>query len=204
MWPVILASAVCLGIFFAPGWLHETAPGLLRGLGEIWGWMAAALAASVVVALLIRRRVQVGPRLTRRPWRRAVVYWKRMPAGPVLFAALCAFVNLASRTAILPVLLLTLPDPPPLGPALIGSFALLYSQILLPTPAGVGVVDLGLLAGAAGGVGDSGFGILAWWRFYTTIVGGLIGAWFAWRDFGWAALRAGFKGKGKEARSQKV
>jgi hypothetical protein len=87
---------------------------------------------------------------------------------------------------------------------LIGSFALLYSQILLPTPAGVGVVDLGLLAGAAGGVGDSGFGILAWWRFYTTIVGGLIGAWFAWRDFGWAALRAGFKGKGKEARSQKV
>jgi uncharacterized membrane protein YbhN (UPF0104 family) len=201
MWPVIVASALCLGILFAPGWLQQTAPGLLRGLGEIWGWMAAALAASVGVAFLVYRRVQVAPRLTRRPWRRAVVYWKRMPAGPVLCAALCAFVNLASRTAILPVLLMTLPDPPPFGPALLGSFVLLYSQILLPTPAGVGVVDLGLLAGAAGGVGEGGFGILGWWRFYTTIVGVLLGAGFAFHDFGWRTLKVVFKGKGKEARS---
>jgi uncharacterized membrane protein YbhN (UPF0104 family) len=196
MWPVIILCALSLGILFAPGWVAETAPGLIRGLGELWGWMALALALSLGVALLVGRRVRVAPRLTRRPWRRAVVYWKRMPAGPLLVAALAAFVNLASRTAILPVLLSTLPDPPPLGPAFLGSFALLYSQLLLPTPAGLGVVDLGLLAGAAGGVGDGGGGILAWWRFYTTVLGALVGAGFALHDFGWRSLARSFRRAG--------
>ncbi|MBW8771680.1 MAG: flippase-like domain-containing protein [Gemmatimonadetes bacterium] len=189
MWPVIIVSALVLGILFAPGWLDATAPGLLRGLLANWGWLAIAGVVSLGIVLVVRRRVHIAPRVTRRPWRRAMVYWRRMPAAPVALAALFAFFNLASRTAILPVLLATLPDPPRFGPALLGSFALLYSQLLLPTPSGVGVVDLGLLAGAAGGVGDDGLGILAWWRFYTTIVGVVVGAWFAVRDFGWGALR---------------
>jgi hypothetical protein len=38
------------------------------------------------------------------------------------------------------VLALTLPDPPPMGPLALGSFALLYSQLVLPTPSGAGAV----------------------------------------------------------------
>ena len=47
-----------------------------------------------------------------------------------------SFLNLATRVAILPVLALTLPNPPALGPLAVGSFALLYSQLVLPTPPG--------------------------------------------------------------------
>jgi len=197
MWPVIIASALVLGLLFAPGWLEGAAPGLLRGLLANWGWLAVAVVSSLGIALIVRRRVHVAPRVTRRPWRRAAVYWRRMPAGPVALSALFAFLNLASRTAILPVLLATLPDPPHFGPAILGSFALLYSQLVLPTPSGAGVVDLGLLAGAAGEVGDWGIGILAWWRFYTTVIGVLLGAGSALHDFGWAAIRDAVKGKGK-------
>ena len=71
----------------------------------------------------------------------------------------------ASRS--LPVLVLTLPSPPPLGPMIFGSFALLYSQMVLPTPSGAGVVELGFLGGAAGQLGEGQGWILLAWRFYT-------------------------------------
>jgi uncharacterized membrane protein YbhN (UPF0104 family) len=124
-----------------------------------------------------------------------------LPVRTLSAAGLLGLVNVAARTATLPVLLMTLPEPPPLGPAILGSFALLYSQLALPTPSGAGVVDIGLLAGAAGSTGGSGVAILLWWRFYTTFAGVGIGAWFAVRTFGWGALTAMFKrkGKGKEA-----
>ena len=58
-----------------------------------------------------------------------------------------SFVNLATRVAILPVLALTLPNPPALALLIVGSFALLYGQLILPTPAGAGAVELGFLGG---------------------------------------------------------
>lgn len=195
-WPVIILSAAAIAFWFAPGWLDNTAPALLEGLAELWGWLALAGAVSLLLWIVVRRAVRFTPRLTRRPWRRVRVYWRRMPPGPLVVAAVCAFVNLAARTAILPVLMATLPDPPPLGPAVLGSFALLYSQLALPTPSGAGVVDVGLLAGAAGGLGGSGVELLLWWRFYTTFVGVILGGWLAVREFGWGALRSAFKGKG--------
>ena len=71
-----------------------------------------------------------------------------------------SFINLATRVAILPVLALTLADPPAMGPLAVGSFALLYSQLVLPTPSGAGAVELGFLGGAAGDLG-SGRGLAA-------------------------------------------
>lgn len=197
MWPVILGSAVCLGLAFAPGWIDHAAPQLLAGLTRTWGWVVLLGGASALVWLAVRRRVHLTPRLTRRPWRRVLVYGRRMPKRTLLASSALGLVNLAARTAILPVLMATLPEPPHFGPAILGSFALLYSQLILPTPSGAGVVDLGLLAGAAGEVGDGGIGILAWWRFYTTVIGVLLGAGSALHDFGWAAIRDAVKGKGK-------
>jgi len=72
---------------------------------------------------------------------------------------------------------------------MVGSFALLYSQLLLPTPSGAGAVELGFLGGAAGDLGsDQGWLLLAW-RFYTNGLGVLLGVWLAARIYGWPALR---------------
>ena len=82
-----------------------------------------------------------------------------------------SFINLATRVAILPVLALTLPIPPAMGPLAVGSFALLYSQLVLPTPSGAGAVELGFLGGAAGDLGSGEGWLLLAWRFYTNGVG---------------------------------
>jgi uncharacterized membrane protein YbhN (UPF0104 family) len=189
MWPVTLVAAAAVAILFAPGWLEHSAPVLFAGIGRLWGWLLLAAGVSVALWLVVRRSVHVAPRMTRRPWRRARVYWRRMPPGPLAASAILSFVNLATRTAILPVLMLALPEPPPLGPAILGSFALLYSQLVLPTPSGAGVVDLGLLAGAAGEVPAGEVELLVWWRFYTTGIGIILGGWAAVRTFGWEGIR---------------
>jgi uncharacterized membrane protein YbhN (UPF0104 family) len=112
-----------------------------------------------------------------------------MPRGPLLASIPLSLINLATRVAILPVLALTLPSPPPIGPLAVGSFALLYSQLILPTPSGAGAVELGFLGGAAGDLGaDEGWLLLAW-RVYTNGIGVLLGVVLAARVYGWPALR---------------
>ena len=98
-------------------------------------------------------------------------------------------INLVTRVAILPVLALTLPDPPAMGPLAVGSFALLYSQLVLPTPSGAGAVELGFLGGAAGDLGSGEGWLLLAWRFYTNGVGVILGVILAVRIYGWPALR---------------
>jgi hypothetical protein len=91
--------------------------------------------------------------------------------------------------AVLPVLALTLTSPPAMGPMAVGSFALLYSQMILPTPSGAGPVELGFLGGAAGDLGSEQAWLLVAWRFYTSGVGVLLGVLIAARIYGWPALR---------------
>jgi uncharacterized membrane protein YbhN (UPF0104 family) len=116
-----------------------------------------------------------------------------MPRWPLVASVPMTFVNVVSRVAILPVLALTLPSPPPLGPLTLGSFALLYSQLILPTPSGAGAVELGFLGGAAGDLGDGQGWLLVAWRFYSNGVGVLLGAWLAVQLYGWPALRRGIR-----------
>ena len=139
-----------------------------------------------------RRRVtSPASRQVRRPIRRVLVYWRRMPTGILLATIPFSFLNLATRVAILPVLVLTLPSPPPLGPVAVGSFALLYSQLLLPTPSGAGAVELGFLSGAAGGdLGRREGLLLLAWRIYTNGLGIVMGVGLAAHAYGWPALRA--------------
>jgi uncharacterized membrane protein YbhN (UPF0104 family) len=86
------------------------------------------------------------------------------------------------------VLALSLASPPPFDLLTFGSFTLLYSQMVLPTPAGAGVVELGFMGGAAGEFQNNGWLLLAW-RFYTTGLSVLLGVWFAAKFYGWPALR---------------
>ena len=108
---------------------------------------------------------------------------------PLVASLPLSFLNVATRTAILPVLALTLPSPPEMGPMFLGSFALLYSQLVLPTPSGAGAVELGFLGGAAGDLGERAGWLLLAWRFYTNGVGVLLGVGFAAHTYGWPALR---------------
>jgi uncharacterized membrane protein YbhN (UPF0104 family) len=189
-WPVIIVAAGWLAWRYAPEWWDEAGPRLSAAAESAWPWVLAV----VVLSLLAWRSAKLkvtspAARQLRRPVRRAMVYWRRMPRWPLVASVPMSFINLATRVAILPVLALTLPSPPPIGPLAVGSFALLYSQLILPTPSGAGAVELGFLGGAAGDLGaDEGWLLLAW-RFYTNGVGVLLGVVLAARIYGWPALR---------------
>lgn len=189
-WPVVIAAVGWLIWMYAPNWWAVAGPNLIAAARRGWPLVAAVLVVSLVAWLVVRRVVAAGPRQLRRPVARVRVYWRRTPIWPLVVSVPLSLLEMASRVAILPVLALTLPDPPAIGPLAIGSVALLYSQLLLPTPSGAGAVELGFLGGAAGDLGTAGGWLLLAWRFYTNGVGVIVGIWLAVRIYGWPALRA--------------
>jgi len=188
-WPVILVAAGWLVWRYAPAWWLVAGPRLTAAAESAWPWVVVVAILSVLAWRAARRVTSPAARQLRRPIRRALVYWRRMPRWPLVASIPLSFVNLATRVAILPVLTLALPAPPALGPLALGSFALLYSQLVLPTPSGAGAVELGFLGGAAGDLGDGEGWLLLAWRFYTNGVGVLLGVALAVRIYGWPALR---------------
>ncbi|MGB7211393.1 MAG: lysylphosphatidylglycerol synthase transmembrane domain-containing protein [Gemmatimonadales bacterium] len=193
-WPMIIAGGAFLVWRYAPEWWETAAPGIARHMHGMWPWFVAVGIVSILIWWLARRWIKVSaPDRLQRSWQRVLVYWRRMPRWPIVLSQPLSFVNVAARTAILPVLALTLPSPPPMGPLFLGSFALLYSQMVLPTPSGAGAVELGFLAGAAGSLGSEGAELLFWWRVYTSVVGVVLGLGLAARIYGWAAFRAWFR-----------
>jgi uncharacterized membrane protein YbhN (UPF0104 family) len=187
-WPVIIVAAGWLVWQYAPAWWTLAGPRLEAAARAAWPWVLVVVVASIV-AWRAARRVTSPVKHLRRPIRRALVYWRRMPRWPLIASIPMSFLNLATRVAILPVLALTLPVPPELGPLMVGSFALLYSQLILPTPSGAGAVELGFLGGAAGDLGENEGKLLFAWRLYTNGVGVILGVILAARIYGWAALR---------------
>lgn len=188
-WPVILIAAAWLAWEYAPAWWISAGPRLGAAAKDAWPWVVLVVVVSAIAWRLAQRVASPVARHLRRPVRRAMVYWRRMPRWPLVASIPLSLVNLVTRVAILPVLALTLTDPPAMGPMLLGSFALLYSQLVLPTPSGAGAVELGFLGGAAGDLGESQGWLLLAWRFYTNGVGVLLGVWLAAKIYGWPALR---------------
>lgn len=185
-WPVITGAAVLLAALYAPTWFATALPHFRHAAAGAWPWLVAVLGATVL-AWIGGRRLMRHSRFSRlsRPVKRVRVYWRRMPHWPVVASVPMTALNLVSRTGILVVLALAQPSGMALGPLFLGSFILLYAQLILPTPSGAGVVDLGLLGGAAGELGGM---TLFWWRFYSTGVGLLLG--------GLVLLRAQFVERG--------
>jgi uncharacterized protein (TIRG00374 family) len=192
---VLIAVAAWLIWEYAPAWWVTAGPSLQAGASKAWPWIVLVLIAGVVLWRYTQRAVSPTTRRLRRPMRRVLVYLRRMPRWPLVASLPLSVIPIATRIAILPVLVLTLPSPPPLGPAIFGSFALLYSQMVLPTPSGAGVVELGFLGGAAGELGDGQGWILLAWRFYTNGVGVLLGVWLALSIYGWPVLRKVLRGR---------
>jgi uncharacterized membrane protein YbhN (UPF0104 family) len=188
-WPVLIVAGVWLAWRYAPDWWSSAGPHLLAAGERAWPWVALVAVVSVILWIYARRVTSPVSRQLRRPVRRALVYWRRMPTWPLVASIPLSFVNVAARVAILPVLALTLPEPPALGLITVGSFALLYSQLILPTPSGAGAVELGFLGGAAGDLGGHEGWLLLVWRIYTNGIGVLLGVWLAAHIYGWPALR---------------
>ncbi|MEO8029317.1 MAG: lysylphosphatidylglycerol synthase transmembrane domain-containing protein [Gemmatimonadota bacterium] len=188
-WPIVVGFGIWLGWRYAPEWWALAGPALTRSARRSVEWMVVIGLLTLAAWILVRRRFPRHQSRLRRSARRVMVYWRRTPSWSVLASFPCTAINVVARVAVLPVLVLTMPDHPPLGPVLLGSFALLYSQLILPTPSGVGAVELGFLAGAAGDLGDDAGRLLLAWRFYTSGVGVLLGAALAVRYYGWEKVR---------------
>ena len=94
---------------------------------------------------------------------------------------------------------MTLPHPPPMGPLAFASYALIFAQLLLPTPSGAGVVELGFLGGAVGNLGAGYKTLLVLWRFYTTVLLIALGTAFGLWRYGPHAVRAIVKGRATPA-----
>ncbi|HWN19079.1 MAG TPA: lysylphosphatidylglycerol synthase transmembrane domain-containing protein [Gemmatimonadales bacterium] len=192
---VLIAVASWLIWRYAPAWWATAGPGLRNSASNAWPWIVLAMVVGILLWRYTQRAVSPATRRLRRPLRRVLVYLRRMPRWPLVASLPLSVIPMATRIAILPVLVLTLPSPPPMGPVVFGSFALLYSQMVLPTPSGAGVVELGFLGGAAGPLGEGQGWILLAWRFYTNGLGMLVGVWLALSIYGWPVLRRVLRGK---------
>lgn len=188
--PVTTAAAGWLALIYAPRWWHNASPMLATTIHHAWPVIVALLVAGIVGWFFLRRAMPKTSHLVRRNTRRAWAYARRMPAWPLLVSVPLTLLGLGARVAILPVLAMTLPFPPPMGPLTFGSFALLYAQILVPTPSGAGVIDLGFVGGAVGNLGDHHRHLLLIWRVYTTAAVVGIGVIVALKAYGVAAVSA--------------
>ncbi|MDQ2929293.1 MAG: flippase-like domain-containing protein [Gemmatimonadota bacterium] len=188
--PVTGAAAGWLALIYAPRWWHSASPLLAATVHRTWPVIVVLVVVGIIGLIVLRRAMPKMSHTVRRNTRRAWAYARRMPAWPLLASVPLTLLGLAARVAILPVLALTLPFPPPMGPLAFGSFALLYAQILVPTPSGAGLIDIGFVGGAVGNLGDHHKQLLLIWRFYTlwAVVG--IGAIVAVRAYGTVAVAA--------------
>jgi uncharacterized membrane protein YbhN (UPF0104 family) len=146
-------------------------------------WLGGAAVLAVVGAVGARWYQRRHPGALRQSARRAVESVRALPAGSVAAATATTAVCVALRVAVLPVLCAPYHARSALGAVILGSFGLVYGQMLLPTPAGAGGVDLGFVAGFAGSLtGPQVAGLLLAWRAYTTGFDLLLGAGL----FGWS------------------
>lgn len=186
-YPLVALVGVWLAWSYAPTWWAQVQPMVADALAAAWPWVIGIVIATglaVYLGLRWRRSFDAAPDAPRLRTLLAAT-----PFLPLFLGAVVSLFNVLARTAVLPLLALTLVDHPPFGVLLFGSFALLYSQLILPTPAGVGAVDLGFLAGVAGNLGPQAPGLLLAWRVYTVGIGAAVGVLLAIRAIGWPALR---------------
>lgn len=182
-WVLLALAAVLLGVAFA----DTAAAGVARLVPLATGPTARVLIAAVLalalvsaaLALWYRRRHPLPLPGGSASWAASLAGTWRHARGlggrTVMLAAALTTLSMAARTAILPVLAAGLPGLDPRA-VILGSFALLYGQLALPTPAGAGAVELGFVGGFAESMSPRALAaLLLAWRLYTLILGAALG-----------------------------
>ncbi len=178
-WPTLLAMGAILLVVAAPEWLASTGPLLAERVAASKSTLVLLGTVMVIAGIAasgLRRRIAaaIGGRIAE-----YVIPWRGMRRRALVMSVVLSAVNVAARTALLPVLAMGLTSPPPPEVVWLGSFALVYGQLIFPTPAGVGAVEFGLTGGAAGDLG-SDLGVLLAWRWWATLLPALLGLMVAW------------------------
>src|SRR5882672_1451013 len=176
-WVLLAVATVILGLAFA-----DTGAAGARHLVTLATGPKARLLVALVLALAIasagaarwyRRRMPAGALGSLAgAWQRA----RRLGWPSVTLAAALTALSMALRIAILPVLVAGQPGFAA-GAVVLGSFTLLFGQLVLPTPAGAGAVELGFVGGFAGTMSTAALAtLLVAWRVYTLILPAGLGA----------------------------
>jgi len=183
----IVAVGVALVFGLAPEWWDQVGPafmGRLRGALPVVIGIILAVAAGV---RLLRRRPDTHVS-GRTPWRDRVRellrLWADIPPATLAGIALLSMVTVSARTLLLPVLALGVPDHAGFGVLWVGSYMMVYSQLVLPLPAGAGAVDLAFLGGVAGDPGANAAALLIAWRGYSLGIATVAGTALAVHRFG--------------------
>ncbi len=175
-----------------PAWWSSIGPALYRAAVHVPVWGVALLALAITLSFpLVSRLRRVTTTLPRPAGLRSSLQALAGigSRGVVAVLALTA-VNMSARVGILWMLASTLPASPAAGSVLVGSFLLLFGQAFSPTPSGLGVVEMGIMGGAAGPFGGHAVSILLYWRAYTAILPILLAVAFALPRFGAAPVMA--------------
>ncbi len=175
-WVLLGAATVLLGLVFAGSETRAVERLFaLAATPQARVLVAAALALGVVSVALARRYRHRFPARLALPIADAVRRARDLGWSVVAAATALTAVSIVARVAILPVLVAGHPGVA-LNAVVLGSFALLYGQLFLPTPAGAGGVELGFVAGFAGVMSAGELAaLLVAWRIYTLIVGATLG-----------------------------
>ncbi len=174
---LLVAVAGALGVVFE----QQGLAGLARLVALLKDPRASGAAIITVLAAILCALIAV--RLSRRlPVRITTTLkdaWqvlRTVPPRLQLAVTWTTLVSIAARTAILPVLAMRVPGLS-LGGVVLGSYALMYGQMMLPTPAGAGGVELGFIAGFEDTLDATARAeLLGWWRFYTLALPVIAGA----------------------------
>jgi uncharacterized membrane protein YbhN (UPF0104 family) len=178
--PTLLVESILLYPVYAVlgAWLALTAGlewlALLKSFsttaGRMLGNVAGLFLIGWLLVLIVRRAAPTRSRMVGRSMKEGLALARGMGWRVPLLTVPLTVVDVLTRIALLPLLALTVPNAPPADVLAIASFAMLYGQIAMPTPGGAGIVDMGLMGGAAGNLGSGAGDIVFWWRVYT--VGG--------------------------------
>lgn len=92
---------------------------------------------------------------------------RRVPWWVPPAAIVATLVHVVARLALLPLLTRAVPAAPQWTAAFAGSFALLYGQLVSPSPSGAGLAEALGRHGLAGVRGDDATWVVFWWRVYS-------------------------------------
>ncbi len=175
----------------ASGWA-ATAAAALSGAGVPRWAFAAGLLCVVAIGLAWARHGALLARVRVPDAVRGALGW------PLLASVPLAVLSVACRVSILVVIVRAVLGAPAAGDAVRASYALIFGQLVSPTPSGAGAVELAFASGAAGELGGLG-PVFVLWRACTVALPVALGFGLAVPVYGAGAVRQVLRARRRDA-----